>query len=98
MGTSWSFRRGRPAPTRTAAKPPFAALGPERFLEEAADGLALDAQADHAARPVDLVDRIGRNEPAAPRQKAGAHRERVGHVGRRAVHRALDLPDEPAAA
>src|ERR671926_681298 len=67
------------------------------LLEEAADGLALDAQADHAARAVDLVDRIGRNEPAAPREEAGPHRERVRNVGRRAVHRALDLPDQPAA-
>src|ERR671935_849095 len=67
-------------------------------LEEAADGLALDAQADHAARAVDLVDCIGRNEPATPREKAGTHRKRVRNVGRRAVHRALDLSDQPAAA
>src|ERR671935_318864 len=60
-------------------------------------GEAIDELADHAARPVDLLDRVGGDEPAAPRQEAGAHGERIRNVGRRAVHRALHLADQAPA-
>src|SRR4051794_11887025 len=63
-------------------------------LEEAADVLAVDPEADDAARAVDLVDRVGRDEPAAAREEPRLHREGVRHVRRRAVHRALDLADQ----
>src|SRR5438067_9820477 len=40
-----------------------------RGLEEGADRVALDAQSDHAAAAVDRLDRVGRDEPAAPLQE-----------------------------
>ena len=67
-------------------------------LEEAADVLAVDPEADDAARAVDLVDRVGGDEPAAARKEPGLHGQRVRDVGGGAVHRALDLPDEAALA
>jgi hypothetical protein len=67
-------------------------------LEEAAQAVALDAEADHSGRAVDLVDHLGRDEPAAPREQAGADGERVGCIWGGAVHRALDPSDDPAAA
>src|SRR3954469_15442875 len=63
-------------------------------LEERANVFAVDPEADDAARAVDLVDRVGRDEPAAAREEAGLDREGVRDVRRRAVHRALDLADE----
>src|SRR5258708_808997 len=39
-------------------------------LEEAADRVAVDAELDDAARAVDLVDRVGRDEAPAPGEKA----------------------------
>src|SRR5436309_12644070 len=39
-------------------------------LEKAADRVALDAQTDHAALPVDLLDRVRRHEAAAAREQA----------------------------
>ena len=83
-----------------ASRPPrrgrrcFVSKGP---LEEAANRLALDAEADHAARAVDLVDRVRGNEPPAPVEEAGLDGQRVRDVGRGAVHRALDATDHPAA-
>ena len=67
-----------------------------KLLEEAADVLAVDPEADHAARAVDLLDRVRRDEAAAPREEPGLDRKRVRNVGSGAVHRALDLPDEAA--
>ena len=40
-------------------------------LEEGANRLALDAEADHAAGAVDTLDRLGRNEPAAGEDAVG---------------------------
>src|SRR5438874_2421544 len=65
-----------------------------RDLEEGANRLAVDPEADHAARAVDLLDRVGRDEAAAPREEPGLDRERIGDVGGGAVHRALDLADD----
>src|SRR5207253_844269 len=62
-----------------------------------ADRVALDAQSDHAAAAVDRLDRVGRDEPAAPLQEARLDRQRVRHVRGGAVHRALHPPDHPAA-
>src|SRR5438477_637514 len=69
-----------------------------RALKEAANGFAVDPEADDAAGAVDLVDRVGRNHAAAAREKAGLDRERVRDVRSRAVHRTLDLADETALA
>src|SRR5215207_2076597 len=49
-------------------------------LEELADRLAQDAEADHARAFVDLADRFGRHEPAAA-QEARADGECVRDVG-----------------
>src|SRR3954462_10434855 len=65
-----------------------------RVLEERADVLAGDPEADDAAGAVDLVDRVGRDEPAAAREEPRLDREGVRDVRRRAVHRAFDLPDQ----
>src|SRR6266545_2526290 len=67
-------------------------------LEEAAEAVALDAEADHLRRVVDLVDRLGRHERAGAGEEAGADRERVGLVRSGAVHRALDPSDHAAPA
>src|SRR6185437_13148005 len=67
-------------------------------LKEGADRLAVDPEADHAARAVDLLDRVGRYEAAAPREEAGLDGKRIGDVRGGAVHRALDLADDPALA
>ena len=53
-----------------------------------------DEQADHAARAVDLVDRVRGDEPAPASEEAAAHSESIGHVGLRPVHRAFDPPDK----
>ena len=45
---------------------------------------------------VDLVDRLGGNEPPPAREETGADGERIGLVRARPVHRALDPTDEPA--
>src|SRR5437762_9823436 len=65
-------------------------------LEEAADGLASDAEADDLAGGVDVGNRVGRNQAAVAGEEARTNRECVGHVGERPVHRTLDLPDDPA--
>src|SRR5665647_3572414 len=65
-------------------------------LEEAADALAVDPEADHAARAVDLVDRVRGNHAAAAREEPGLDRKGVRDVGSGAVHGALDLADEAA--
>src|SRR5439155_12187501 len=65
-----------------------------RRLEEAANRLALDAQSDHAAAAVDLVDRVSRDDSSPPGEEAGADRESVGNVGLGSVHRALDPADD----
>jgi hypothetical protein len=62
-------------------------------LEEARNLLAVDPEADHAGLAVDVGDRVRRNELPA-RKEPGAHGQGVGHVGGRAVHRALDPSDE----
>src|SRR5712691_9574143 len=67
-------------------------------LEEAAEAVALDVEADHPRRAVNLVDRLGRDESPAAREQAGADGERVGGVRSGAVHRALHAPDDAAAA
>lgn len=67
-------------------------------LEEAADRLAVDAETDHAARAIDLLDRVRRDEPAPAREQARLHREGVGDVSSGAVHRARDLSHDPAPA
>ena len=64
-------------------------------LKEAAQGISSDLEADHAAAAVDLVDRVGRDEPPAPCEPL-AHRERVWNLGLAAVHRAFDAADESA--
>ena len=46
---------------------------------------------------VDLVDRVGRDEASAPGEEARSHRERVRHLGVRAVHRRLDPADHATA-
>src|SRR5436190_8107314 len=63
-----------------------------RGLEEGANRLALDAQADHATRAVDVGDRLGRHELAPAEKGACADGQSVGLVGRGTVHRALDAP------
>src|SRR4029079_6805074 len=63
-------------------------------LEEAANGFAVDPEADHLRAVVDLLDRLHRDELAAAREEAGANRQRVGALGRGAVHRALDGSDQ----
>jgi hypothetical protein len=67
-------------------------------LQEAAQAVALDAEADHSGRAVDLVDHLGRDEAAAAGKQSGADGERVGCIWGCAVHRALDPSDDPAAA
>src|SRR5690348_6413419 len=65
-------------------------------LQEASNRFAIHAKPDDAARAVDLLDRVGRDHPAAAREEAGLHRECVRDVGGGAVHRALDLADDAA--
>ena len=49
-----------------------------RALEEGADRLAVDPEADHLRAVVDLLDRVGRDEPAAAGEEPGADRQGVG--------------------
>src|SRR6185312_6779535 len=65
-------------------------------LEEAANRLAGDAEADDLAGRVDVGDRVGRNEAAVAGEDACANGECVGDVGERSVHRTLDFPDDSA--
>src|SRR5439155_5811138 len=90
-GASWSFW-GQDADGYAGTWP--ARWSPDGSLEEAADVLAVDPEADDAARAVDLIDRVGRDEPAAAREEARLDREGVRDVRGCAVHRALDLADE----
>jgi hypothetical protein len=60
------------------------------------DRVAVDAKLDHAARAVDLVDRVRGDETPTTREKARLDRERIRNVRSGAVHGALDLPDEPS--
>ena len=57
-----------PAPTRPRGRP--RKKNRAALLEEAADGLAVDPEADHAALSVDLLDRVRRHEAAAAGKKA----------------------------
>ena len=66
-------------------------------LEEAADRVALDAEADHPGAVVDLLDRLGRDEAPPAREEARADGEGVRCVGSGAVHGALDASDEAPA-
>ena len=61
--------------------------------EEASDCFSRDAQFDHAAGRVDLSDRVRGNEPPLAREPPAPDGERVGNVGKRAVHRALHTAD-----
>ena len=65
-------------------------------LEEAENGVAVDAEADHAGAAVDLGDRIGRDEASVTREKARADRDRVRHIGGAAVHGRLHGADDLA--
>jgi hypothetical protein len=65
-------------------------------LEEAADRLAGDPETDDAGARIHLGDRVRGDEPAMPREEARSDRECVGNVGKRPVHRTLDLADHPA--
>src|SRR5689334_11584427 len=94
-GASWSLRDHyamRDAPFKRHC------FGGGSGLEERANVLAVDAKADNARGAVDLVDRVGRDEAAAAREEAGLHREGIRNVRSRAVHGALDLPDQAALA
>ena len=71
-------------------------LASEPALEKGLDRLAVDPKADHAGPVVDLLDRLGRNDPAAAREHARADGKRIGLLGRCAVHRALDAADRAA--
>ena len=68
-----------------------------RGLEEGPDRRRGRSGGRSPATPVDQLDRLGRDEAPAAGEEAGAHRERIRRLGRRAVHRALDLADDPAA-
>jgi hypothetical protein len=76
--------------------PAFLDCSKGTLLEEAADRFPLDAEADHAAHIVDLLDRFGRDEPPPAREEAGADRKGIRLVGSGAVHRALHASDEAA--
>ena len=84
---------------RTDGRPraAFAARGRFRgVLEKRANRPALDAQPDHAASAVDLLNRLGRNEATAAREKPRANREGIRSVARAPVHGALDPADDPS--
>ncbi len=83
--------------SRTSASVSPAHAECEEDLKKAHDGVAVDAEADHAAGAVDLRDRVCRNESAAAGEEAGTDSDRIGNVGRRPVHRAFDRPDHAAA-
>jgi hypothetical protein len=71
------------------------ARGGGYVLEEALERVAPDAEAYHAARVVDVLDRVRWNDAAlAPGEEPGANGERVRDVGCRAIHRALDTADD----
>src|SRR5205085_5100050 len=93
---SWArLRRWRAALILTRRNAFDQAAGPEEpGLEKASNGFAIDAKADHAAGAVDLLDRVRGDQAAAAGEEPGLDRERIGNVGGRAVHRALDLADE----
>ena len=63
-------------------------------LKKGADRFAVDAEADHTRAVVDLLDRLGRNEPAAAGEEPEPNSECVGRLRRGAVHRPLDPPDD----
>src|SRR6266540_4076316 len=91
------FPRLRARMSRTSASVSPAHAECEEDLKKAHDGVAVDAEADHAAGAVDLRDRVCRNESAAAGEEAGTDSDRIGNVGRRPVHRAFDRPDHAAA-
>src|SRR5712691_12720159 len=66
-------------------------------LEKPADGSARYAQRDDPASGIDLRDRVRGDEVAVTREASGADGERVGNVGHRPVHRALDPAEDLAA-
>ena len=66
-------------------------------LEEALQRVSADAEADHAACVVDVLDRVSWNDAAlAAREEPGSYGERVGPVRGGAVHRAFDTADHAA--
>jgi hypothetical protein len=65
-------------------------------LQERPDRLPANSETNDAARAVDLLDRLGRDEPSSSREEAGANGERIRNVGSLAVHRALDAADHPS--
>jgi hypothetical protein len=65
-------------------------------LQERPDRLPGNIETDDAARAVDLLDRLGWDEPASSREEAGANGQRIRNVGSLAVHRALDPADDPS--
>jgi hypothetical protein len=70
------------------------AQGGGYVLEEALQRVAAHAEADYAARVVDVLDRVRWNDAAlAAREEPGSHGERVWNVRGGAVHRALDTAD-----
>jgi hypothetical protein len=66
-----------------------------RALQKDANGLALDVQPDDAARAVDRLDCLDRNDPPAAGEKSGANGQCVRDVALAPVHRAFDAPDDP---
>ena len=83
---------------RSTTSPPMPEAGVcgRAAYKKAEDGVAVDAEADHAAAAVDLGDRIGRNEAPAAREKARADRDRVRHIRGAAVHGRLHGADDLA--
>jgi hypothetical protein len=70
------------------------ARGGGYVLEEALERVAPDAEADHAARVIDVLDRVCWNDAAlAAREEPRSHGERIWDVRGGAVHRALDTAD-----
>src|SRR5699024_2947125 len=65
-------------------------------LKEGADRLAVDPEADHLRAVVNLLDRLGRHEPATTGEEPGADRQSVRLLRRGSVHRALHRSDDTA--
>src|SRR5215212_1411475 len=90
--------RSKPFPSETAARnrlftqdaAPEGASG----LEEALQRVAADAKADHAARAVDVLDRLSGDEAAPAGEEPRANRERIRDVWSGAVHRTFDAADD----
>ena len=63
-------------------------------LEEALQGVAPDTKADHAGCVVDVLDCVCRHNAASACEETRAYCEGIRHVGRGAIHRALDSADD----